>query len=167
MESSLVQRIQEHRLSKTSRSHQKYLPPLPRIPNRTYPLCHKSNNRLSIPWTVLYSLHSKHLKARKLRHLWFNVTLLLLMESKILAIIWTLMKASSQRVPTTTVWAKGIRSMRIQVKLESLVGQQIKSQKILNVYTVTSAMGLKLLLLCTWDRSTRKEPSSKSKRGEA
>ena len=89
------------------------------------------------------------------------------MESKTLAIIFTLMKASNQKVLTTTVLAKGIRSMKTLVKLASLVGQLIKSPKISNVCTVTSATAPKLLLLCTCDRSTRKEPSSKSKRKEA
>ena len=167
MVNSQVLKIQRHRVTKVSRSHLKYLLLLLRILKWTWSLNHSSNNRLSISWIVLYSLHSKLVKARKMRHLWFNVTLLSLMESKTLAIIWTLMKASSQKVLTTTVWAKGIKSMRILVKLVSLVGQQIKLLKISNVCTVTSAMALKLLQLCTWDRSIKKEPSSKSKRKEA
>ena len=167
MVNSQVQKIQRHRVSKFFRSNLEYLLLLLRIPRWTWSLSHSSNNRLSISWIVLYSLHSKLVKARKMRHLWFNVTLLSLMESKTLAIIWTLMKASNLRVLITTVWAKGIKSMRILVKLVSLVGQQIKLLKISNVCTVTSAMALKLLQLCTWDRSIKKEPSSKSKRKEA
>ena len=167
MVNSQVLKIQRHRVTKVSRSHLKYLLLLLRILKWTWSLNHSSNNRLSISWIVLYSLHSKLVKARKMRHLWFNVTLLSLMESKTLAIILTLMKASSQKVLTTTVWAKGIKSMRILVKLVSLVGQQIKLLKISNVCTVTSAMALKLLQLCTWDRSIKKEPSSKLKRKEA
>lgn len=166
MVNSQVQKIQGHRVPKISRSHLKYLLLLLKIPKWTKSLSHSSNNRLSISWIVLYSLHSKLAKARKMRLLWFNVTLLSLMESKTLAIIWTLMKASNQRVPITTAWAKGIKSMRILVKLVSLVGQRIKLPKISNVCTVTSAMALKLLQLCTWDRSIKKEPSSKSKRKE-
>ena len=167
MVNSQVQKIQRHRVTKISRSHLESLLLLLRIQRWTWSLSHSSNNRLSISWIVLYSLHSKLVKAREMRHLWFNVTLLSLMESKTLAIIWTLMKASNLRVPITTVWAKGIKSMRILVKLVSLVGQQIKLLKISNVCTVTSVMALKLLQLCTWDRSIKKEPSSKSKRKEA